>query len=258
METMMAKEPKQAAEGGGSGEGKAKAAGGNRRVFHKPSRRFVAAQKAAPQTPVSIEEGVRLLEAMPKTKFDQTVDLVVRLGIDPKQQDQMVRGNLSLPKGIGKAKRVAAFCQGENIEKAKAAGAIEAGGDDLVKKVNDGWLDFDLAVATPDMMPKVGRLGRILGPVGKMPSPKAGTVGPDVDKMVRGYAAGKLNFRHDAGGNIHAVVGKISFAPADLIENINAFVNELRRIKPAAAKGQYIMRACLSGTMTPSVELDIK
>jgi large subunit ribosomal protein L1 len=251
----MAKDAKPAAE---AAEGKAKTSGGKRRVNHRPSRRFVAAQKAAPQEKVSIEDGVKLLAGMPKTKFDQTVELVVRLGIDPKQQDQMVRGNLSLPKGIGKAKKVVAFCQGENIDKAKAAGAAEAGADELVKKVQDGWLDFDLAVATPDMMPKVGRLGRVLGPVGKMPSPKAGTVGPDVEKMVREYAAGKLNFRNDAGGNIHAVVGKMSFAPEDLLENINALVNELRRIKPAAAKGQYFMKACLSGTMTPSVQLDIK
>ncbi len=232
--------------------------GGNRRVRQRPSRRFNEAVKAVPTQPLNLEDGIKALQAFPATKFDQTVELVVRLGIDPKQQDQMVRGSVSLPKGIGKAKRVIAFCQDENIEKAKAAGASEAGGDDLVKRVQGGWMDFDLAVATPDMMPKVGRLGRVLGPVGKMPSPKAGTVGPDVEKMVTEYSAGKVNFRNDAGGNIHTVVGRMGFTGEDLATNIEAFIGELRRLRPSAAKGQYIMRVCISGTMTPSVELSVR
>ena len=234
------------------------AASGNRRVHHKSSRRLRGARRGLPKRILNVEEGIRSLKSLPAVKFDQTVELVVRLGIDPKQQDQMVRGNVSLPKGIGKAKRVIAFCQGDHIGKAKAAGALEAGADELVQKVQDGWTDFDLAVAMPDVMPKVGRLGRILGPVGKMPSPKAGTVGTDVEKMVREYSAGKINFRNDAGGNIHAVVGKLSFAAEDLVENIHALVTELKRLKPSAAKGAYIQTVCLSGTMTPAVELDVR
>jgi large subunit ribosomal protein L1 len=179
------------------------------------------------------------------------------LGIDPKQADQMIRGSVSLPKGIGASKRVIAFCGENDVEPAKEAGAVEAGGDELVKKVQDGWLDFDVAVAHPSMMGKVGKLGRILGPQGKMPSPKSGTVTPDVTQAVKEYGAGKLEFRNDAGGNIHAVVGKMSFADDDLKENIVAFVDHLRRMKPAAAKGQYLKRVCISGTMTPSVTIRV-
>lgn len=218
----------------------------------------------------SVPDAVKLLKEMTAVKvkkgykgartrkgFDQTIELVMWLGIDPKQADQMVRGSLSLPKGIGKTKKVIAFCLDELAGEAKAAGAIEAGADELIKKVTEGWTDFDVAVAHPAVMGKVGKLGRVLGPQGKMPSPKSGTVTPDVVQAVKEYGAGKLEYRNDAGGNIHAIVGKASFSPEDLQANIEKFVDHIRKSKPAAAKGQFIKRVCVSGTMTPSVTLDI-
>ncbi len=210
-----------------------------------------------PKQPVGLDEAISTLKTFAKTKFDQSVDLVCHLGIDPKQADQMIRGSVSLPKGVGKTKRVIAFCPETEIEACKAAGAVEAGGDELVDKVSKGWTDFDVAVAHPSLMGKVGKLGRVLGPQGKMPSPKSGTVTPEVAKAVREYSAGKLEFRNDNGGNVHAVVGKLSFSEADLKENILAFVDHIRRLKPTTAKGQYLKRICISGTMTPSVTLDV-
>lgn len=185
--------------------------------------------------------------------FDQTVEIAVHLGIDPKQADQALRGSLSLPKGIGATKRVIAFCEGELAGEAKAAGAIEVGVDELIEKITGGWMDFDVAVAHPSVMGKVGKLGRVLGPTGKMPSPKSGTVTPDLANAVREFAAGKIEYRNDAGGNLHAAVGKASFSREDLQENIEAFLAHVQRIKPPSSKGQYIKRVCLSGTMTPSV-----
>jgi len=205
--------------------------------------------------PLGLDDAIGLLKEFADTKFDQSVECVLHLGIDPRQADQQVRGSISLPKGIGKTRKVIAFCQGENVEKAKEAGAVEAGGEELVKKVQDGWMDFDVAVASPDMMRLVGRLGKILGPQGKMPSPKSGTVTPDVATAVKEYAAGKVEFRNDNGGNVHAVVGKLSFPPEDLKENVEAFINHIRRLKPATAKGVYIRKACLSATMSPAVQL---
>ncbi|RMF83289.1 MAG: 50S ribosomal protein L1, partial [Planctomycetota bacterium] len=188
---------------------------------------------------------------------EQSVDLVLNLGIDPNQADQMIRGSVSLPHGVGKSKRVIAFCPEGDVEAAKAAGAIEAGGDELVKKVADGWLDFDVAVAHPSMMGKVGKLGRVLGPQGKMPSPKSGTVTPDVATAVKEYSAGKLEFRNDKGGNVHAVVGRLNFDDDKLKENVVAFVEHIRKLKPAAAKGQYLKSVHLSGSMTPSVPVAV-
>ncbi|MCH8150159.1 MAG: 50S ribosomal protein L1, partial [Planctomycetes bacterium] len=187
---------------------------------------------------------------------DQTVEIVMHLGIDPKHADQMVRGTIALPKGLGKSRTVIAFCEGDLAEAAKEAGAVEAGGDDLVKKISDGWMDFDVAIAHPSMMGKVGRLGRVLGPQGKMPSPKGGTVTPDVAAAVKDFSAGRLEFRNDAGGNIHLPVGKVSFAAEDLKENIEAVVSTLVKMKPAAAKGYYVKRICLSATRTPSVTVE--
>ncbi|HPD29994.1 MAG TPA: 50S ribosomal protein L1 [Phycisphaerae bacterium] len=220
---------------------------------------------------LSIPEAVKLVKSMaaarPEKKdykgrkkpkgFDQTVELVCWLGVDPRQADQALRGAVSLPKGIGKSKRVIAFCPDDMAEKAKAAGAVDAGADELIKKVNDGWTDFDVAVAHPAVMGKVGKLGRVLGPQGKMPSPKSGTVTPDIEQAVREYSAGKVEFRTDAGGNVHAPVGKVSFPDQDLVENIEAFIAHIRRSKPATSKGQYFKRVCLTATMTPSVTLDV-
>jgi len=169
----------------------------------------------------------------------------------------MIRGSISLPKGIGVSKRVIVFCNEADVEAAKQTGAIEAGADELVDKVQKGRADFDVAIAHPSLMGKVGKLGRVLGPQGKMPSPKSGTVTPDILTAVKEYSAGKVEFRNDAGGNVHAVVGKLSFAEDDLKANVMAFLDHIRRMRPVAAKGQYIKKVCLSGTMTPSVHLEI-
>ncbi len=209
------------------------------------------------KTPQSIEDAVSILKQYNNTKFDQSVDIAIRLGIDSKQADQMVRGSIVLPNGIGKTLRVVVFAKGDMAEVAKAAGADEVGGEDLAKKIKDGWTDFDACIAAPDMMGIVGPLGRVLGPRGLMPSPRAGTVTPDVGKTVKEYKAGKVEFRADAGGNVHAVVGKLSFDAAKLAENINSFVHHIQSIKPHAVKGQDVKGAVVSATMSPSVRLSI-
>ncbi len=219
-------------------------------------------------TPVSLEEGISLVKKMSSVKADrtykngkkrkdpdQTVEIVMHLGIDPRQADQMLRGALSLPKGLGKSRRVIAFCEGPAADAASKAGAIETGGGDLVKKIQDGWLDFDVAIAHPSMMGKVGKLGRLLGPQGKMPAPKAGTVTPDVAAAVKEFTVGRIKFRNDSGGNVHFPVGRTSFADEDLKENIEAVISHITKIKPPAAKGQYIKRICLTATRTPSVTI---
>ncbi len=214
--------------------------------------------EAVTDAPVSVAEAVGKLRQFAETKFDQTVELVCHLGIDPKQADQAVRGSLSLPHGIGATKKVIAFCEGDDVDKAKAAGAIEAGSDELIKKIQDGWVDFDVAIAAPSMMRTVSRLGRILGPQGKMPSPKSGTVSADVAQTVSEYVAGKLEYRNDAGGNVAVPVGKMSFEPDKLIGNVEAFLDRLRKVKPASTKGTYFKKVVLTGTMTPSVLMDVK
>ena len=206
---------------------------------------------------VSISEAVDKIKSFETGKFDQTIECVLLLGIDPKQADQLVRGSLSLPHGVGKQKRVIAFCEDSLVEEAKKAGAIEAGVDDLVKKITDGWADFDVAIASPKVMGKVGKLGRVLGPQGKMPSPKNGTVTDDVITAVREFTAGKIEFRNDPGGNVHAVVGKQSFDKKKLVENIDFFVNHIKKAKPTSAKGTYIKKACISATMSPSVQIAV-
>jgi len=221
------------------------------------SRRYKKDIEKVPAQPVPLDDGIKRLKSFSKTKFDQSVDLVMHLGIDPRQADQMLRGSISLPKGIGKSKRVIAFCPETDVDAAKEAGAMEAGGDELIEKIQGGWMDFDVAIAHPSLMGKVGRLGRVLGPQGKMPSPKSGTVTPNVIQAVTEFAAGKVEFRNDAGGNIHAIVGKLSFADQDLKDNILAFVDHIRRIKPSAAKGTFIKKVCISGTMTPGVQVDV-
>jgi large subunit ribosomal protein L1 len=220
------------------------------------SKRYRQSLEFLPKEPVTVEQAVPILKKFKTTKFDESINLVVHLGIDAKQADQTVRGSVSLPKGIGKTRKVIAFVQGNNIDVAKAAGAIEAGAEDLIKKVSDGWTDFDVAVATPDMMPKITKLGKVLGPQGKMPSPKAGTVTADVTTAVKEYTAGKVEFRNDAGGNVHAVVGKVSFAEQDLAANVHAFLNTIRRLKPITSKGTYIKKVTIHSTMSPGVLID--
>jgi large subunit ribosomal protein L1 len=223
----------------------------------KHSKRYEKDAATATEDKLELPAAVARLKGWASTKFDQTVECAIWLGIDPKQAEQAVRGAISLPHGIGKSLRVIAFCDGADADAAKAAGAVEAGADELVNKVNGGWLDFDVAVAHPRLMGKVGKLGRMLGPQGKMPSPKSGTVTQDILTAIKEYAAGKVEFRNDAGGNVHALVGKMSFAEEDLKTNILAFVEHIRRMKPTGAKGQYIKKICISGTMTPGIHLEL-
>jgi large subunit ribosomal protein L1 len=220
-------------------------------------KRYKKESAQVTKEPLSLAEAVEKVKLFKSVKFDQSIECVLHLGVDPKQADQMVRGSISLPYGIGKQKKVIAFCEDADIEAAKNAGAIEAGYDELIKKVSDGWLDFDVAVASPKVMGKVGKLGRILGPQGKMPSPKNGTVTGDVITAITEFAAGKVEFRNDAGGNVHTVVGKQSFETEKLISNIEAFVSHIKKIKPAAAKGTYIKKLSISATMSPSVTVSI-
>jgi large subunit ribosomal protein L1 len=209
------------------------------------------------QGPKAVPEAVKVVKSFKAPKFDQTVNVCVNLGIDPKQADQQLRGAISMPKGVGKTARVVCFCGSDKVAGAKAAGAIEAGGDDLVEKITGGWMDFDVAVASPDMMRIVSKLGKVLGPKGLMPSPKAGTVTPDVVTAVKEYSAGKAEFRTDDGGNIHCVIGKMSFSENDLVTNLQHFIQTIERIKPASAKGTYIKKCVISGSMTPSVQVAV-
>ncbi len=224
----------------------------------RPGKRYRADIKDHdPDQAITLSEAIAKVKSFKKTKFDQSIEICMHLGVDTAHADQMVRSSVSLPHGIGKSKRVIAFCAADKVEEAKAAGAIEVGAEDLVKKVEDGWLDFDVAVASPDMMRLVSKLGRQLGPKGLMPSPKSGTVTPDVAKAVKEYAAGKVEFRADKGGNVHAVIGKFSFDDAQLNDNAQAFMDTIERLKPAAAKGLYVKRVTLSGTMTPGVRVAV-
>lgn len=202
-------------------------------------------------------EALEVLGSFPKLHFDETVELCVRLGIDPKKSDQMVRGSVSLPKGIGKTRTVAVFAEGAVAVEAEEAGADIVGAADLAKRIQEGFLDFDVCIAHPSMMRHVGKLGRILGPQGKMPSPKSGTVTEAVGQAVGEFKAGKVEFRADSGGNVHVPVGKRSFAPEDLEANIVHFVDHLKTLKPAAVKGAYVRKVALSASMSPGITLDV-
>jgi large subunit ribosomal protein L1 len=222
----------------------------------KQSKRMRALVAKTPgKTPLPVDQAVEILKTFNTTKFDQTVEIAIRLGVDPKQADQIVRGSIVLPHGIGKSLRVVVFAKGDRVDEAKAAGADEVGGPELAEKIKAGWTDFDVCIAAPDMMGIVGPLGKVLGPRGLMPSPRAGTVTPDVGKTVREYKAGKVEFRTDAGGIVHAVVGKLSFDKQKLAENIRAFLAHIQALKPATVRGQYIKSVALSATMSPSVRI---
>jgi len=204
----------------------------------------------------TLEEGLRLVRETARVKFDETVELAVRLGVDPRQADQNIRGTVLLPHGMGKTVKVLAFAKGEKEKEAQEAGADFIGSDDLVKKITEGWLEFDKAVATPDMMGAVGRIGKILGPRGLMPNPKAGTVTQEIGKAVRELKAGKLEFRVDKAGIVHIPIGKVSFSEEQLVENASAILASLVRAKPASAKGNYIRGVALSATMGPGIKVD--
>ncbi len=223
----------------------------------KLAKRIKKSLEKRPSSSVPLVEAIEVLQQYEKTKFDQSVEISMRLGVDPTQADQIVRGSIVLPHGIGKEQRVVVFAKGANAEAAQEAGADFVGEEDLAKKIVGGWTDFDVCIATPDMMKVVGPLGRVLGPRGLMPSPRAGTVTPEVAKTIAEYKAGKVEFRNDKGGNIHAIVGKLSFETQQLVENAEALINIIVGLKPASVKGTYLKSTHMSATMSPSVRLAI-
>lgn len=223
----------------------------------KRSKRYKKAAEKAVETLQPIDQAVANLKQFATLKFDATVELIFFLGIDAKQADQAVRSSTVLPNGIGKSKRVVAFCPEHLVTSALNAGAVKAGGQELVGEVEKGFMDFDVAIATPDMMRFVSRLGRVLGPKGLMPSPKDGTVTTDVGTAVRENTAGKTQFRNDSGGNVHTIVGKLSFTNEALVQNIEAMISTIRRLKPQTSKGAYIKRVILKSSMSPAVYLNV-
>ena len=227
-------------------------------MAQKSGKKYTAAAKQVERRPYSLEDAVPLVQKEKFTKFDETVELHMRLGVDPKHADQMVRGTVVLPNGLGKSKRVLVIASGDKIREAEEAGADFVGGDDMVEKIQkQNWLDYDAVIATPDMMRSVGRLGKILGPRGLMPNPKTGTVTMDVGRAVREVKAGKVEFRVDKTGVIHAPVGKVGFATDKLLENASTVIQAVIKAKPAVAKGRYVRSATICSTMGPGVSLDV-
>ncbi|MHC5012235.1 MAG: 50S ribosomal protein L1 [Planctomycetota bacterium] len=227
--------------------------------MRRVARRYRAAQETEgyeKHRRYPLAEALDVLSRFPKTRFDETVELCVRLGIDPRKSDQMVRGSVALPKGIGKSRTVAVFAEGDAATEAEEAGADVVGAQDLAKQIQDGFTDFDVCIAHPAMMRHVGKLGKILGPQGKMPSPKSGTVTDRIGEAVREFKAGKIEFRADAGGNVHVPVGKRSFASADLAANIDHFLDHIRGLRPAAVKGAFIRKVTVAASMSPGLTLD--
>lgn len=221
------------------------------------SKRHKSNLQNQPHEVLTAAKAVSALKKYKGCKFDQTVDIAVHLNIDSAQADQTIRGSIAMPKGIGKTKKVVAFCPPEVEKAALAAGAIKAGGEELAREVEKGWMDFDVAVASPDMMRVISRLGKVLGPKGLMPSPKAGTVTADVPTAVKEYSAGKIEYRNDKGGTVHAPVGKFSFPEGDLLANVEHFIKSIDAAKPSGVKGQFIKKIAISGTMTPSVLVEV-
>lgn len=220
-------------------------------------KKYQQSAKLVDKPAYTLTDAMPLLKKTAFAKFDETVELAMRLGVDPKHADQMVRGTVVLPHGLGKSKRVVVIASGDKVREAREAGADEVGGDDLVQKIQGGWLDFDAVVATPDMMKSVGRLGKVLGPRGLMPNPKTGTVTLDVEKAVRETKAGKVEFRVDKTGIIHCPVGKASFDADKLAENAHALITSILKAKPATAKGRYVKSIVISSTMGPGIPIDL-
>jgi len=223
----------------------------------KQSKRYRALSQKKKADPLPVPEAVHALKEFDGTKFDQSVEIAIRLGIDHTQADQIVRGSIVLPHGIGKQQRVVVFAKGAKADEAREAGADVVGEEDLAEKIKGGWTEFDACIAAPDMMKLVGPLGKVLGPRGLMPSPRAGTVTPEVGKTVKEYKAGKVEFRNDKGGNVQAVVGKMSFDEAKLVDNIQAILDKVNHLKPSSVKGTYVKGAYISATMSPSVRLAV-
>ena len=224
--------------------------------MRKSGKKFAAARQRVPERPHTIEDAIPLMQQVKFAKFDETVEIALRLGVDPKHADQMVRGTVVLPHGLGRTKRVLAIAGGDKQKDALEAGADFVGGEELVEKIQGGWMDFDAVVATPDMMRAVGKLGKVLGPRGLMPNPKTGTVTPDIAKAVREIKAGKVEFRVDKTGIVHAPIGKASFPTQNLVDNAHALVDSVVRAKPSAAKGKYLKSVTLSSTMGPGIVID--
>jgi large subunit ribosomal protein L1 len=224
--------------------------------MRKHGKKFAAARQQVPERPHTIEDAIPLIQKVKFAKFDETVELAMRLGVDPKHADQMVRGTVVLPHGLGKSKKVLAIAGADKQKEAQEAGADHVGGEELVDKIQGGWMDFDAVVATPDMMRAVGKLGKVLGPRGLMPNPKTGTVTPNIAQAVKEIKAGKVEFRVDKTGIIHAPVGKLSFPAQSLIDNVHALVDSVVKAKPAAAKGKYLKSVTMSSTMGPGVSID--
>uniref|UniRef100_A0A832A911 Large ribosomal subunit protein uL1 n=1 Tax=Desulfacinum infernum TaxID=35837 RepID=A0A832A911_9BACT len=223
----------------------------------KRGKKYRAALEKVDRTKrYTFEEGLNLALQCAYASFDETLDIAVKLGVDPRHADQMVRGTVVLPNGLGKVVRVAVFAKGEKVKEALDAGADVAGGEELIEKIKDGWMDFDKAVATPDMMGQVGKIGKILGPRGLMPNAKLGTVTFDVAKVVQEIKAGKVDFRVEKTGIVHAPMGKVSFGPEKLMQNISTFIDTLIRLKPTAAKGTYLRGIAISTTMGPGIRID--
>jgi large subunit ribosomal protein L1 len=220
-------------------------------------KKFGKSAKMVDKTAYPLGEAMPLVKKAAFAKFDETVEVAMRLGVDPKHADQMVRGTVVLPHGLGKSKRVIVIASGDKVREGREAGADESGGDDLVQRIQGGWLDFDAVIATPDMMKSVGRLGKVLGPRGLMPNPKTGTVTTDVERAVREVKAGKVEFRVDKTGIIHCAVGKVSFDPDKLAENAQALISSVIKAKPATAKGHYVRSIVVSSTMGPGVPVDV-
>jgi large subunit ribosomal protein L1 len=223
----------------------------------KAGKKFQASAKLVEKPAYVLTDAMPIVKKAAFAKFDETVEVALRLGVDPKHADQMVRGTVVLPHGLGKSKRVIVIASGDKVSEGREAGADEVGGDDLVQKIQGGWMEFDAVVATPDMMKSVGRLGKILGPRGLMPNPKTGTVTMDVARAVREVKAGKVEFRVDKTGIIHCPVGKVSFDPEKLAENAQALISSVVKAKPASAKGRYIRSIVVSSTMGPGVHIDL-
>ena len=224
--------------------------------MRKSGKKFAAARQLVPDRAHTLEDAIPLMQKVKFAKFDETVEIALRLGVDPKHADQMVRGTVVLPHGLGKTKRVLAIAGADKQKDAQLAGADFVGGEELVDKIQGGWMDFDAVVATPDMMRAVGKLGKVLGPRGLMPNPKTGTVTPDIAKAVKEIKAGKVEFRVDKTGIIHAPIGKVSFPTQNLVENAHALVDSVVRAKPSAAKGKYLKSVTLSSTMGPGIVID--
>ena len=222
----------------------------------KVSKRYAEAVKLVDRSKTySIEEAVKLAKETSKTKFDASVEVSFRLNVDPRHADQQIRGAMVLPNGTGKTQRVCVVAQGEKEKEAQAAGADFVGGADIIEKISKGWFDFDVLVATPDMMGQLGRLGRVLGPKGLMPNPKTGTVGPDIAKMVKELKAGKVEYRADRDGNVNVAVGKVSFETEKLEQNVNTLINQILKVRPAAVKGNYVLSCSVNTTMGPSIKV---